>query len=290
VLGSIREILDARVEVAVAGDAAEGRVRPGVLVAQVALAERGVEEDLLPAQRHRVPQRERELEIALPAERELERLERVELRVRRQAEVDPRDAVERLREVLDHRPHREGSQRAVSGRAVARPARARAVRARDRGAQRQGVRHPAHHEPVRQVVEAVEVLQDQPEAPHERRILEALGEGGLGLGDEERVVGRERGDEARVDREVVLGAMAGAAGAAVAGEGLLEEDLLAARDELRLRIGRDVPLAGGQEQRDRTRSQALDSPHRPPVGAARRPLGDARHRCLERANRKILHL
>ncbi len=108
--------------------------------------------------------------------------------------------------------------------------------------------HAAHVEVVRQVVEAVLVLQDQRKLAHQARVLEVPGERRDGLGDEQRVVGRQRRDEGRREAEVVLGPVAGAAGPAVALEGLVEEDLAPLGDERRLGTGRRRGLAGRQRQ------------------------------------------
>jgi hypothetical protein len=85
---------------------------------------------------------------------------------------------------------------------------------------------------------AAEILADQAELAHQPRVLEVLLEVRVELGDEERVVLRQRGDEHRVDREVVLFAVAAAAGPAVAVEGLGEEERPALGDQGGLRIGR----------------------------------------------------
>jgi hypothetical protein len=201
-------------------------------VAEVALAQRVVEEDLLPPPRDLAPQGKRQRDIVLAAEGEHERLEGVELRIRREAEVDAGHAAERLREVLDHGAGREGAQRAVAGRAVARPARARPGRAVHRTAQAERVRHAAQDEPALQVVEAVEVLEDEAELAHHLRLLEVLPERRHELRDEEGVVRGEGGDERRIDREVVVLGMARPAGPAVARERLAEEELAAPLHEL----------------------------------------------------------
>jgi hypothetical protein len=85
------------------------------------------------------------------------------------------------------------------------------------------VRDPAQGEATDEVVEAVEVLEDQAELAHEPRVLEVLPEVRVELGDKERVVLRQRGNERGVDREVSFLPVAAPAGAAVAVEGLIEE-------------------------------------------------------------------
>ena len=163
----------------------------------------------------------------------MERLERIELGLGRQAEVLPFNAVQRLREVLDDGADREGAQRAVAGRPVARPAGGLDHRAavgpgqgllalgvdRDRDPQAERVRDAAQDAGP---VEAVEVLEDQPEAPHHFGMLE-LGQRRIELRDEQRVVGRQARDEGGIEREVVAGRVAARAGAAVAVEGLVHE-------------------------------------------------------------------
>src|SRR5206468_6030403 len=100
------------------------------------------------------------------------------------------------------------------------------------------MRDAAHGEPVRDIAEAVGILEDQAELAHQPRVLEVLLEGRGELGDEERVVLRQRGDEHRVDREVVLFAVAAAARPAVAVEGLGEEEHPTLGDQGGLRIER----------------------------------------------------
>ena len=92
------------------------------------------------------------------------------------------------------------------------------------------MRDAPHDELVPQVAEPIQVLEDQPELPHQRRILEVLLQGRIEFGDEERIVLREPGDERRIDGEVVFLRMAGAARAPVASECLFEEEPGASRD------------------------------------------------------------
>src|SRR6266850_67641 len=108
--------------------------------------------------------------------------------------------------------------------------------ARHRGPETEHVRDPPHDELVLEVVEPVKVFENQSELPHQRRVLEVLLQGWGELGDEEGIVLRERRDEGRVDGEVILRRMAGAAGTPVAGERLVEEEVSSLRDELGLRI------------------------------------------------------
>ncbi len=98
------------------------------------------------------------------------------------------------------------------------------------------MRDPPHDELVLEVVEPVKVFENQPELPHQRRVLEVFLQGWVELGHEEGIVLRERRDEGRVDGEVILRRMAGAAGTPVAGERLVEEEVSSLRDELGLRI------------------------------------------------------
>src|SRR6266850_655387 len=69
-----------------------------------------VVEDLLTTLRDGSLERQRKLQIALAPERELEGLERVELRLCGEPEVDLGDAVERSREMLDHGAGRKRAQ------------------------------------------------------------------------------------------------------------------------------------------------------------------------------------
>ena len=87
------------------------------------------------------------------------------------------------------------------------------------------MRYTAHHKPVLQIVEAIKIFQDQTEFPHQLGILEVTAQSGIGLGDEQRIVRWQGGNETGRDSEIVLLAMAGAASAAVAAKRLVEEDL-----------------------------------------------------------------
>jgi hypothetical protein len=112
------------------------------------------------------------------------------------------------------------------------------------------MRHAPHHEPILEIVEAIEVLEDQTEAAHERGLLEVPGELRIEFSDEDRVVVRERGEERGRDREVFLGAMAAATRSPVPFEGLLEEDPLAALDERSLGVrGVSRQLAAEEQER-----------------------------------------
>src|SRR6266850_1752273 len=109
--GLVGQILHPGIEIGVAGIAAAERgVGSGVAVADVALPQPVVEEDLLTTLRDGSLERQRKLQIALAPERELEGLERVELRLCGEPEVDPGDAVERSREMLDHGAGRKRAQ------------------------------------------------------------------------------------------------------------------------------------------------------------------------------------
>jgi hypothetical protein len=80
------------------------------------------------------------------------------------------------------------------------------------------VRHTTHHPGL---IESVQVLQNLP-LPQELpdfQVLQFLRR----PDDEQRIFSGKREDEGRVDREVVRRWIAGAAGAAVAVEGFLEE-------------------------------------------------------------------
>jgi hypothetical protein len=67
------------------------------------------------------------------------------------------------------------------------------------------------------------------------------------LEHEQRIVGRQGGDEGDVDREIVASRVAGAAGPPVTAEGLLEEDRGSRADLLGGQAGLDarILLAGG---------------------------------------------
>ncbi len=117
----------------------------------------------------------------------------------------------------------------------------------------EGVRHPAQDG---RVAEAVGVFLNQALLAKHRRIFEAR-QVGIGLGDEQRIVRGERGNELRIDREVIFGAVTGAARAAVAGKRFLEEELRAAANErierfdLARELAADARVAGDAVARDR---------------------------------------
>jgi hypothetical protein len=107
----VGQVLHAGVEVRVPDiSAAEVRRRPGVHVAQVALAEPVIKEDLLPALWDGPDEREWQREVLLATQGKLEGLERVQLRIRRESKVNAGDAIQRLGEMLDDRPGGEGTQ------------------------------------------------------------------------------------------------------------------------------------------------------------------------------------
>ncbi|WP_437691740.1 hypothetical protein [Sorangium sp. So ce176] len=113
----------------------------------------------------------------------------------------------------------------------------------DAGAQREDVVHPARDEPVARIDEAVHVLEDG-RVVQEVRCLE-LGELRHLPEDEERVIGAilvEGPDELHVERRVVVHGVAGAAGAAVALERLVEEDARARADVLGDEPGHDARI------------------------------------------------
>ena len=158
----------------------------------------------------------------------------------------------------------------------------------DRAPQPEQVRHGPGH---RRAVEAVGVDADQRQLPQEQRPVE-VAQGGVGLGDEQRVVGRQGGDVGRVDRVVVVRTVAGGAGAAVAAESLGGEDRSPALDEIRRRRRGSRGKAGEHEQEDgaEDRSEAhrvTDPPAAQPrrrrrrlrsAGRAPRRTGSARRR------------
>ncbi len=82
----------------------------------------------------------------------------------------------------------------------------------------------------RWILESIHFLADQPELAQKTRAFE-IGQGRIAFGDEQGVVAFERGDECRVQGEIVLHGMACAAGPPVAVEGLVEEQVFSAGDE-----------------------------------------------------------
>src|SRR5438094_8257459 len=246
--GLTGQVLDARIEVGVPEAAlAEVRRRPGIHMAEVAFAELLVEEDRLAPLGHRALEPQGQYQVLLPPQGQLEGLERVELLVRGQAEIDTGDAVQGLREMLNDRAGRKGPERSIPRCAVSGPPCTGPSGAVHGGPPTEHMRDSPHHERVLQVGESIQIFENQPELPHQRRILEALLQGRVEFGDEEGIVLRQRGDEGRVDGEVVLGRMAGAAGTPVTPERLVEEQVAPLRDELAQTIrGRGSALAAGQ--------------------------------------------
>ncbi len=233
-------VIDVRIEVAVlpvGGD----RARVAMTVDAAAAGGRAVgavDEERLAGDDVRVGERDlRQVEVRAAPERELECLHRVELVIVRQLEVAPLDAAEALREVLCHGANGALAQRAGARRSITGPA-GHLRRRRDlrgvplqRHLQAERVRHAAHHEASRRIGEAVKVLQDQAELPHQQRTLK-LFQRRVELGHEQRIVGWKRGNERGVNHQVVARGMAGSAGAAIPPERPLEEELRALRDEL----------------------------------------------------------
>jgi hypothetical protein len=68
--------------------------------------------------------------------------------------------------------------------------------------------------------------------------------------DEERICLRQLGDEVGIDGEVALGAVACAASAAIAAEGLLEEETAALLDQRVARRAQDVGRRGASARLD----------------------------------------
>ena len=82
----VRQVFDAGVEVTVVVRQSEDRrigIRAGVGMAGVALAERVVEKYCLSAARYDALERQRQFDVLLPAQRQLEGLQRIELECRR---------------------------------------------------------------------------------------------------------------------------------------------------------------------------------------------------------------
>ena len=65
------------------------------------------------------------------------------------------------------------------------------------------MRNAALNEGIVEVAEAIKVLDDQSEFPHQPRILEIFGQIRVGFGDEQRIVVGERRNKGRIDGEVL---------------------------------------------------------------------------------------
>ena len=181
---------------------------------------------------------QRQTGVLSSSQREHEGLQRLELLLRWQSKIDSGYAVQRLWKVLDDRAHRKGAQRAITRRAIARPPGARTLGAVHRGPQSEHVGDATQDELVLQVVKAIQILENEAELSHQLRLLEVLPQVRIELGHKERVVVRERRNECGAQAKVVLGAMAGATGAAVPVERLPKEDPLPLGDERLCGIGR----------------------------------------------------
>src|SRR5262245_1626358 len=130
--------------------------------------------------------------------------------------------------MLNDSTGRKGAQAEIAGSAITGPARAWSDRAVYRRAQRQRVRNAAHGEHIRQIPEAIEILENHAERTHQPGVLEVLPERRVGFGNEEWIIARQCGDERWGESEVVFRPVTGAAGAAVPTERFLEEKTLAA--------------------------------------------------------------
>ena len=106
------------------------------------------------------------------------------------------------------------------------------------------MRHAAHHELRRRALNPSRFSRIKPNCRISAGVRAAQGR--VELRHEQRIVGGQRGDEGRIDREVVARGMTGPAGAAVSLERLLEKELRALRDEL-------VELHGSATRRRRRR-------------------------------------
>ena len=74
-------------------------------------------------------------------------------------------------------------------------------------------------------VEPVDILQDQPDLPHQYGVFKIGRQSRCKLCDEKSIVGRQRGDELGVYREVVVLTVTGRAGSSVAVELLVVEEI-----------------------------------------------------------------
>src|SRR3989449_6783720 len=110
--GLIGQILHTGVEVGIPEAAPTREVgrRPRVHMADIALADRVVEEDLLPSLGYGALEPEGQREVLLPPQGQLEGLQGVELLIRGQAKVDARNPMQGLGEMLNHRAGREGPE------------------------------------------------------------------------------------------------------------------------------------------------------------------------------------
>ena len=106
--GLVGKILHARIEVGVSeAPPAEVRGRPGIHMAEVALAEPVIEKDRLAPLGHRTLELEGQDQVLLSPERQLEGLQGIEFLVGGQTEIDAGDTVQGLGEVLNDRTGRE---------------------------------------------------------------------------------------------------------------------------------------------------------------------------------------
>src|SRR5205809_3116501 len=143
-------------------------------MAEVAFAEFLVEEDRLAPLGHRALEPQGQYQVLLPPRGQLEGLERVELLVRGQAEIDTGDAIQGLREMLNDRAGRKGPERSIPRCAVSGPPCTGPSGAVHGGPQTEHVRDSPHHELVLQVGEAIQLFENDPALPHQSRILDVF--------------------------------------------------------------------------------------------------------------------
>ena len=136
----------------------------------------------------------------------------------------------------------------------------------------------AEHESSRWV-ESVCVDEDQSEPPHQIRVLERR-QRRIGLGHEQRIAGRQGGNELRIDGEVVALDVTRPAGPSVAIERLVQEEPAALGDELR-KIG--CSRGGGRGIEPERRRRVIDEADLPAQETMRTTCWDPSARTRQRA-------
>ena len=183
------------------------------------------------------------VEVLLATEWKLIRDERIQFLIGRHAEIEARHAAQRLGCVLHDCDEREVAKRC----AVVAPAQAlwririapvgaevdekARVLGRRRVTERLHVLRRAEHQSSLWV-ESVRVHENQSKAPHQIRVFQRR-QRRIGLGHEQRIAGRQGGNELRVDGEVVALHVTRPARPSVAIEGLVQEEPAALSDKLR---------------------------------------------------------
>ena len=87
------------------------------------------------------------------------------------------------------------------------------------------MRYAAHHEFVRQIVKSVQVLQNEPELPHEGGVFEVLLQVGIELRYKKRIIIWQCGNKGWINGDVVFSGMARSASSPVSVKGFVKKKI-----------------------------------------------------------------